>query len=71
MFVADDGLVYQVTTTGISANISVVRADGTTYLTSFGSATFAFAVSTAGTYYLRVRHSSASGTASYTIAIQE
>ena len=71
VFAATNGLVYQVTITGMSASSAVFRADGTTVVTSSTSSSFTVSVSSDGQYYLRIRHSSSSSTGSYAVRVQE
>lgn len=63
-----NGLVYQVSVTGIGRTTTVLGANGSSVITSSSASTFTFTVGSSGGYYLRV---TSSGTGSYTVAVQE
>lgn len=70
-FEAVAGRTYRVESTGVSTQKVVYSPEPITSLVNTTNASFTFTTSQTGRHYLRVRHSSTTGTGAYTIRVTD
>ncbi|MBI5479694.1 MAG: PPC domain-containing protein [Deltaproteobacteria bacterium] len=62
---------YKVTTTGITTYVYLYDPNGTTILKESSTVPVYVYLTTAGTYYIRVKHSSTTGVGQYTVKVED